>query len=680
MILVFFFVSLFLSCLPVHFAAYTNISRPNCPESFYCPGLTPFKYPFFNVTDSRCGLIKVNCTSKGGEIQLGGRSYEITGKLDPHNTWSDTLLIIHNATLQELVNNKSCEALMNDLTNVSLHPLLYSISIGTFITLFKCTNNLFSSQQTTDAYFDPHDYKRYNTCNDYIFYYNYLNGTVPSDLPHTCQIVRLPTILPNTPGLNETNIFSLISYYPSILFNLSSTCYDCYKKGLRCDIKNESAHCSDVIKEIQDTEPTPSSSKQEKHGWTWLKIFGVIVGSVIILMLPLVIFIIWHRRCKRSPFSYYNSSMNKSPKHEDTNILPCGVTFFSYEELEDATQNFDPSHELGDGGFGAVFYGKLQDGREVAVKKLHEHNYKRVQQFFNEVEILTRLRHRNLVVLYGFTYRQNHELLLVYEYVPNRTVADHLHGVQANPTLLTWPIRLNIAIETARALVYLHASEIIHRDVKTSNILLDHSFCVKVADFGLSRLIPSNVTHVSTTPQGTPGYVDPEYHQRYQLTDKSDVYSFGVVLIELISSMVAVDLNRSQDEISLANLALNRIQGRAIHQLIDPVLGSDTNPETMNMITSVAEVAFRCLQYHSEMRPTMSEVLDELMNIQATGGVYVAYDSIRDLQTVNDAVVLLKDFRSSPVSVTGEWQSNNTESTTISSNGDELSMKNDINI
>ncbi|KAL8228982.1 hypothetical protein R6Q57_013882 [Mikania cordata] len=664
MILIFFFVSLLLSCLPVlHFAAYTSISRPNCPESFYCPGLTPFKYPFFNVTD-RCGLIKINCTSKGGEIQLGGQSYEITWKLDTHNTWSDTLLIIHNTTLDQLVNNKSCEALMNDLIPESPHPLLYSISVGTFITLFKCTNNLFSSRQT-DAYFHTPDYKRYNTCNDYIFYYNYLNGTVPSDLPHTCQAVRLPAKLPNDTGLNETNIFSLVSYDPSILFHLSSTCDHFYQKGQRCDTKNGVANCSDVIK--------------DKHGWTWFKISGVIVGPVIILMLPFVIFIIWHRRCKRSPFSYHNSSMNKSPKHEDTNILSCGVSVFSYEELQDATQNFDPSHEIGDGGFGSVFYGKLQDGREVAVKKLHEHNYKRVQQFFNEVEILTRLRHRNLVMLYGFTCRQNHELLLVYEYVPNRTVADHLHGVQANPTMLTWPIRLNIAIETARALVYLHASEIIHRDVKTSNILLDHSFCVKVADFGLSRLIPNNATHVSTTPQGTPGYVDPEYHQRYQLTDKSDVYSFGVVLIELISSMVAVDLNRSQDEISLANIALKRIQGRAIDQLIDPVLGSDTNIETMNMITSVAEVAFRCLQYHSEMRPTMSEVLDELMNIQATGGAYVAYGTTIDLQTMNDAVVLLKDFRSSPVSVTGEWQSNNTASTTLRSNGDELSMKNYIN-
>ena len=143
---------------------------------------------------------------------------------------------------------------------------------------------------------------------------------------------------------------------------------------------------------------------------------------------------------------------------------------------------------------------------------------KRVEQFMNEVEILTKIRHQNLVALYGCTSQRSQELILVYEYVSNGTVADHLHGNRSKSCLLTWPVRLSIAIESAEALAYLHVSDVIHRDVKTNNILVDENFQVKVADFGLSRLFPTDVTHVSTAPQGTPGYVDPEYFQCYQLT------------------------------------------------------------------------------------------------------------------------------------------------------------------
>uniref|UniRef100_A0A2N9HQJ6 Protein kinase domain-containing protein n=1 Tax=Fagus sylvatica TaxID=28930 RepID=A0A2N9HQJ6_FAGSY len=160
-----------------------------------------------------------------------------------------------------------------------------------------------------------------------------------------------------------------------------------------------------------------------------------------------------------------------------------GVHVFTYTELEEATNNFDSAKELGDGGFGTVYYGKLRDGREVAVKRLYEHNCRRVEQFMNEIAILTRLRHSNLVSLYGCTSRHSRELLLVYEYVPNGTVADHLHGELAKPGALPLLTRMNIAIETATALVYLHASDIIHRDVKTNNILLDNNFSVKVAGF-----------------------------------------------------------------------------------------------------------------------------------------------------------------------------------------------------
>ncbi|KAI8022008.1 LEAF RUST 10 DISEASE-RESISTANCE LOCUS RECEPTOR-LIKE PROTEIN KINASE-like 1.1 [Camellia lanceoleosa] len=144
--------------------------------------------------------------------------------------------------------------------------------------------------------------------------------------------------------------------------------------------------------------------------------------------------------------------------------------------------------------------GKLQDAREVVVKRLYENNYKRVSQFMNEIEIFTCLRHCNLVSIYGCTSCLSRELLLVYEYIPNGNIADHIHGHRANDIPLVWPIRMNIAIETARALAYLHASDIIHRDVKTDNKLLDNDCCVKVADFELSRLVPNNVTHVSTAP------------------------------------------------------------------------------------------------------------------------------------------------------------------------------------
>ncbi|KAM0872269.1 hypothetical protein ACQ4PT_038832 [Festuca glaucescens] len=357
---------------------------------------------------------------------------------------------------------------------------------------------------------------------------------------------------------------------------------------------------------------------------------GVVAGAAGVLLVAAVIAVVLIRKRKErkvvnssSKLLKYSGSGGTPARSRDGFDVESGSVQdmgnrFSYEELEEATDSFNEKRELGDGGFGTVYKGFLVDGRVVAVKKLYNNSYRHVEQFVNEAAILARLRHPNLVMFYGCTSKESRDLLLVYEFVQNGTVADHLHGHRAAEHALPWPLRLNIAIESAAALTYLHAIEppIIHRDVKTNNILLDGDFHVKVADFGLSRLFPLDVTHVSTAPQGTPGYVDPEYHQCYQLTDKSDVYSFGVVLVELISSKPAVDITRQRNEINLAGMAISKIQKCQLEELVDLQLGYESDPATKKMMTMVAELAFRCLQQNGEMRPPIKEVHDVLRAIK----------------------------------------------------------------
>ncbi|KAI3463867.1 hypothetical protein Pfo_020530 [Paulownia fortunei] len=333
-----------------------------------------------------------------------------------------------------------------------------------------------------------------------------------------------------------------------------------------------------------------------------------VAAAAVSAFIMCIIFLVYHHRYKKRYVSSSLVSRGSSSYPSLTKDLEkAGVHIFDYHELEEATDHFDPKMELGDGGYGVVY----------KVKRLYENHHRRVEQFMNEVEILTRLRHQNLVSLYGCTSRYCRELLLVYEYIPNGTLADHLHGPRAKPGSLSWITRLNIAIETASALAYLHASDVIHRDIKSTNLLLDNIFIVKVADFGLSRLLPTDVTHVSTAPQGTPGYVDPEYNEFYQLTEKSDVYSFGVVLIELISSKPAVDITRHRHEINLSTMAINKIQNHAFHDLVDPHVGFDSDYKVRTMIIAVAELAFQCLQNGKDMRPHMQDVLNVLQEIQS---------------------------------------------------------------
>lgn len=430
---------------------------------------------------------------------------------------------------------------------------------------------------------------------------------------------------------------------------------------------------------------------------SWNSHTGLAGSAGTIALACAVIFLLYRFRKSRNK-SASSKFLTRNYSLKDTSMSDhFQIHVFSFEELLEATDCFHPSRELGDGGFGTVYkgarqncisfhiscsidsvllsvtcsnvfsqssfcyLGELRDGRTVAVKRLYGKNYKRVELFMNEVKILSHLRHQNLVSLYGCTSHHSHELLLVYEFIPNGTLADHLHGSRATERILTWSMRLNIAIETADALAYLHAVEppIIHRDVKTTNILLDCSFHVKVADFGLSRLFPTDATHVSTAPQGTLGYVDPEYHRCFQLTDKSDVYSFGVVLVELISSKPAIDIGRERSEINLANMAITKIQNHEMVKLVDPELWYQSDELTRTMITMVAELAFKCLQPGGDMRPTGREVLQVLKAIKSATCKSEKKD-INAVETQDDACLALNIEVCSPTTVAGKWVSQHT--------------------
>ncbi|KAK7308248.1 hypothetical protein VNO77_41850 [Canavalia gladiata] len=463
------------------------------------------------------------------------------------------------------------------------------------------------------------------------------------------------------------------------LLNWNATnCTECANSGGRCGFDNDPqtfafrCYCPDRPHAAKCDPKAKGLNKAGKLG------IGLGVGFLSISMIGLLLLYRRKHSYSDSEFQTGNTYSNPSSNPDvESSSMYFGIPLFSYKELEEATNHFDLNKQIGDGGFGTVYFGKLKDGREVAVKHLYDHNYRRVEQFMNEVQILTRLRHRNLVSLYGCTSSQSRELVLVYEYIPNGTVASHLYGELAKPgSLLPWSIRIKIAIETASALAYLHVSKIIHRDVKTNNILLDNSYCVKVADFGLSRLFPNDITHVSTAPQGTPGYVDPEYYQCYQLTSKSDVYSFGVVLIELISSLPAVDTNRHKDEINLSNLAIKKIQEGALRELVDPSLGFDSDNQVNRMVVKVAELAFQCLQRDRELRPSMDEVLQVLKRIECgkedepehleepgvPGSGISLGNNVPTSPDELDQVGLLKNMKqpSSPMSVTESWESKTT--------------------
>ncbi|KAL8237228.1 hypothetical protein R6Q59_018309 [Mikania micrantha] len=287
---------------------------------------------------------------------------------------------------------------------------------------------------------------------------------------------------------------------------------------------------------------------------------------------------------------------------------------FTAQELEKATNNYAEDRILGRGGYGIVYKGILTNQQVVAIKKSLVMDETQIEQFINEVIILTKVNHRNVVKLLGCCF-ETEVPLLVYEFVSNGTLYNHIHG-KGTMTWLSWENRLRVAAEAAGALSYLHSATstpVIHRDVKSANILLDDNYTTKIADFGASRLVSLDQMQVSTLVLGTRGYLDPEYFQTSLLTEKSDVYSFGVVLAELLTGQNSFSMERSEEERNLATYFIMSLKENRLFQILEPRV---VREGTIEQLQQIGELVKRCLNLTGDERPTMREVAIELEGLR----------------------------------------------------------------
>ncbi|XP_057455235.1 receptor-like serine/threonine-protein kinase ALE2 isoform X2 [Lotus japonicus] len=378
-------------------------------------------------------------------------------------------------------------------------------------------------------------------------------------------------------------------------------------------------------------------SKKEKEGSNGRMIFIIVLSSITAFVL--FIGLAWLCMLKCGTYVHKKEQvpdgliLSSSKQSRDTRSSTHGVTrgsgsgsfnsgtitytgsakMFTLIDIEKATNKFDSSRILGEGGFGLVYKGILNDGRDVAVKILKRDDQRGGREFLAEVEMLSRLHHRNLVKLIGICIEKQTRCL-IYELVPNGSVESHLHGADKETGPLDWNARMKIALGAARGLAYLHEDSnpcVIHRDFKSSNILLECDFTPKVSDFGLARTaLDEGNKHISTHVMGTFGYLAPEYAMTGHLLVKSDVYSYGVVLLELLTGRKPVDLSQPPGQENLVTWARPILTSKeGLQMIIDPVIKPHISVDTA---VKVAAIASMCVQPEVSQRPFMGEVVQAL--------------------------------------------------------------------
>ncbi|CAH8387102.1 unnamed protein product [Eruca vesicaria subsp. sativa] len=420
------------------------------------------------------------------------------------------------------------------------------------------------------------------------------------DLSNNSLIGKVPEYLANMKFLTLLNLsknnLDLNGSVPKAL-------RDREKKGLK------------IIVDEDDKKPCLSGSCAPKKKFPVMIVAAVVASVVVIIMVVLVLFFVFKKK---------NTSTLPQPSTTPrrANVPSTGTSDpsietkrkrFSYSEVMEMTNNLQ--RPLGEGGFGVVYHGDLNGSQQVAVKLLSQSSAQGYKEFKAEVELLLRVHHINLVSLVGYCDEKNH-LALIYQYMSNVDLKHHLSG-KVGGYVLSWGSRLRIAIDSALGLEYLHIGcqpSMVHRDVKSTNILLDEHFVAKIADFGLSRSFQLGVdSHVSTVVAGTPGYLDPEYYRTGRLAEMSDVYSFGIVLLEIITNQCVIDQTRAQSHITeWTAFMLNRGD---ITRIMDPNLHGEYNSRS---VWRALELAMLCTNPSSDKRPSMSQVVVELKECLVT--------------------------------------------------------------
>ncbi|KAL8473011.1 hypothetical protein ACS0TY_030015 [Phlomoides rotata] len=405
---------------------------------------------------------------------------------------------------------------------------------------------------------------------------------------------------------------------------------------------NQTAFLNGVEIFEQVTESVPSQEESDSTKGRLLIIIGSCVGGVILVFIFLTFLYLCKRKRqhKSDVSSHYpvalfmgGSLQSKSSVSGTSHDLNLGLRL-SFAEILYATKRFDQNLVIGEGGFGKVYRGKLRNATKVAVKRSEAGHGQGFPEFQSEVSLLSKIHHQHLVSLIGYCDESN-EMILVYEFMEKGALRDHLYVVEEESSEsrsrseLSWEQRLQICIGAARGIHYLHTGSngaIIHRDIKSTNILLDEHYVAKVADFGLSRLGPSDETHVSTVVKGSFGYLDPDYLTCSQLTLKSDVYSFGVVLLEVLCARPVINNLLPTDEVNLAEWALSWHRKGEIDKIVDPLLVGKINPNSLRKFVETVE---KCLQRYGDDRPNMVDVLWDLeyiLELQKTAVPNALYD------------------------------------------------------